>query len=171
VKIELPADLAAHGQELADRAEALAREIAVLHQRIRAADDESVRRAGFRCLTTVDWLRQVADELRDASADLYRIRAATTAPGTCSVPWGACPDHGNTLISTGGMAWCRDLGCQRQWNYDRVALPCAEPARWTITDQCGGTGVMCNGHALDATSRIEGARVAPLLAAERRESA
>jgi hypothetical protein len=129
-----------------------------------------VRRAGFRCDTAASSVRWAAEELRDTAADLSRI-SALSAPGTCSIPWGACPEHGNTLVSTAGRTWCRERGCQLRWDYDRVALPCTEPARWTITDQCGGASVMCDGHALDATRHIEGARPDPLIAAEQRGSA
>jgi hypothetical protein len=40
-------------------------------------------------------------ELRDSAANLDCI-AAATAPGTCGVPWGVCPEHGNTLTTSGG---------------------------------------------------------------------
>ena len=166
----LPANLADQAGDLASRADALAAEIAALHHNIRAAEREPVRLAGFRCDVAASSVRQAAGELRDTAADLNRI-SATGAPGTCSTPWGVCPDHGNSLVSTAGRTWCRERGCRRRWDYDRVALPCAEPARWTITDQCGGTRVMCDGHAYDASRCIDGVHVAPLMAAERREPA
>jgi hypothetical protein len=173
-KINEPAslaiDIADRARDLASRADALAAEIAALHHDIWAAEREPVRSAGFRCDTAAASVRQAAGELRDTAARLDRISAAS-APGTCSIPWGVCPEHGNTLVSTAGRTWCRELGCQRRWDYDRVALPCAEPARWTITDQCGGTSVMCAGHALDATRFIQGAHVALIVAAEPKESA
>jgi hypothetical protein len=159
--------LSVHTRDLAARAEALAAEIATLHRDMHAADPEPVRRAGFRCESAAGFVRQAAGELRDTAAGLARISAAS-APGTCSIPWGVCPEHGNTLVSTAGRTWCRERSCQRRWDYDRVASPCAEPTRWAITDQCGGTSVMCDGHALDASTHIDGARVAPLMAAEHR---
>jgi hypothetical protein len=166
----LSADLAGRARDLASRADALAAEIGALHREIRAAVREPVRRAGFRCDTAAGSVRQATGELRDTAADLDRISAAS-APSTCSIPWGVCPEHGNTLVSTAGKTWCREWECQRRWDYDRAALPCPEPARWTITDQSGGTSVMCDGHAFDATRHLEGARVAPLMAADQRESA
>jgi hypothetical protein len=164
----LAVDIADRARGLASRADALAAKIAALHHDIRAAEGEPVRSAGFRCNTAAASMRQAAGELRDTAADLDRISAAS-APGTCSIPWGVCPEHGNTLVSTAGRTWCRELGCQRRWDHDRVASPCAEAARWTITDQCGGTSVMCDGHVLDAARRIQGSRMAPLVTAERKE--
>jgi hypothetical protein len=166
----LPMGLADRARDLASRADALATEIAALHHDIRAAEREPVRRSGFRCDTAAGSVRQAAGALRDTAADLDRVSAAS-APGTCSIPWGVCPEHGNTLVSTAGRTWCCERSCQRRWDYDRVALPCPEPARWTITDQCGGTSVMCDGHALDASRHMEGARAAPLMAAGQRGSA
>jgi hypothetical protein len=43
---------------LAMRAEALADEIDALHREVRAARDEPLRRAGFRCDTASGWMRQ-----------------------------------------------------------------------------------------------------------------
>jgi hypothetical protein len=36
-----------------------------------------------------------------------------------------------------------------------------EPARWRLTDKHGEVAVMCDGHALDARKRLEGARAEP----------
>lgn len=127
-------DLAARARELAASVDALAAKIAALHQDISTAE-EAWPRAGFRCSTAIGSLRQAAQELRDTATDLDRI-AAATVPGTCGVPWGVCPEHGNTLISSGGRTWCRDASCQRTWDYDRSGLPCTEPAHWTVTDRC-----------------------------------
>lgn len=79
-------------RSLAARAEALAGEIDALHREMKASGDDPVRLAGFRCDTASGSLRGAAEELRDTAADLERI-AAAPAPGTCSVQWGACPDH------------------------------------------------------------------------------
>jgi hypothetical protein len=165
-----PGGLAARARELAAHAEALTSAITTLHHDIRAAQDESVRRAGFRCDTARGGTQEAVGELRETASDLDRI-AASAMSGTCPIPWGVCPNHGNTLISSGGRAWCRTPGCARTWNYDRVSLPCIEPARWTITDKHGGSSLMCDGHAVDATKRIEGAWAAPLVASRRKELA
>jgi hypothetical protein len=143
---------------LAVRAEALADEVDALHRDIRTARDEPVRRAGFRCATAVGWMRQAGTELAETAGHLERI-AAAMKPRACAVPWGACPDHGNTLTSTGGKTWCRVTGCGRKWDYDCVGLPCIDPARWKVTDRHGQACMMCDGHALDARKRLEGACV------------
>lgn len=152
------AAIAGRSLSLVVRIEALADEIDALHRDIRAARDEPVRRAGFCCDTAIGWLRQASAELADTADHLDRI-ADALKPGTCTVPWGVCPEHGNTLTSTGGKTWCRVICCGRTWNYDRAGLPCIEPARWRVTDQHGDSSVMCGGHALDARKRLEGARV------------
>src|SRR5262249_11259949 len=85
---------------LAVRAEALADEINALHRDIRDAQDEPVRRAGFRCDTTIGWMRQASAELHETADHLDRI-AAAMKPGACAVPWGICPEHGNALTSMG----------------------------------------------------------------------
>jgi hypothetical protein len=143
---------------LAIRIEALADEIDALHGDIRAARDEPVRRTGFRCDTALAWLRQASAELQETADQLDRV-ANAMKPGACAVPWGVCPEHGNSLTSAGRKAWCRVPECGRTWDYDRVGLPCIEPARWAVTDMNGARLVMCDGHALDASKRLEGARV------------
>jgi len=142
---------------LAMRAGALADEIDALHRDICAARDEPVHWAGLRCDTASGWMRQAGTQLHDTAGHLGRI-AAAMKPGACAVPWGVCPEHGNTLTSTGGHSWCRVTGCGRQWDYDRAGLPCIEPARWTVTDKHSHACVMCDGHALDARKRLQGAR-------------
>jgi hypothetical protein len=79
-------------------------------------------------------------------------------PGACAILWGVCPEHGNTLTSSGHKTWCRAAACGRTSSYDRLGLPCIEPARWAVTDKYGSRSVMCDGHALDARKRLEGAR-------------
>jgi hypothetical protein len=143
---------------LAVRALALADEIDALHRDIRAACDEPVRRACFRCDTAVGSMRQASAELQE-TADHLDLIADAMKPGACPVPWGVCPEHGNTLTSTGRKTWCRAVGCSRTWGYDRVGLPYIEPAWWTVTDQHGNASAMCDGHALDARQRLEDARV------------
>jgi hypothetical protein len=150
--------VAGRSLSLAVRIEALADEIDALHGDIRAARDEPVRRAGFRCDTAIGWLRQTSAELQEA-ADQLDLVANAMKPGACAVPWGICPEHGNTLTSSGRKTWCRVPECGRTWNYDRVGLPCIEPARWAVTDRYGVRSVMCDSHALDAGKRLESARV------------
>jgi hypothetical protein len=148
---------ASRALSLAIRAEALADEIDALHRDIRAARDEPVRRAGFRCDTASGWIRQAGTELHDTAGHFSRI-AAAMKPGACAIPWGVCPEHGSTLTSTRGNTWCRVTGCGPKWDYDRAGLPCIGPARWRATGKHGHTRVMCDGHALAARQRLEGAR-------------
>jgi hypothetical protein len=93
---------------LAVRAETLADEIDALHRDIRAARDEPVRRAGFRCDTAAGSIRQASAELADTADHLERIAAATKSG--LPVPWGVCPEYGNTLTCAGGKTWCRETG-------------------------------------------------------------
>jgi hypothetical protein len=146
---------------LAGQAEALAAAIAAAHGGFRARDSEDpVRRAGFRLSDAARQARAVAAGLHETAADLARI--AARPPGSCVIPWGVCPEHGNTLTSTGGKTWCTTPRCGRAWGHDRLAMPCAEPARWKLTDQHGAEALLCDGHALDARNRLEGAMVVPL---------
>lgn len=169
MKLENPSDFtpspasdsADQARELAQRAEALAAEIDALHLYIRAAGDEGVRRTGFRFDAARGSVRQAAAELRDTVADLDRI-AASAAPGTCSVQWGGCPAHGNTLISSGGRTWCRNATCEQAWDYDGVGLPCTDPVRWKLIDQYGDGVLVCHGHAVDARGRLESAHLVPV---------
>jgi hypothetical protein len=153
-------------RDLAAQAEALAAAITEAKEDFRAVSDDyehPVRRAGFRLDEAAGRARAVAGELQATAADLARI--AARPDGSCAIPWGVCPEHGNTLTSTGGKTWCRAPGCGRQWGYDRMGMPCAEPARWKLTDAEGAEALLCDGHALDARNRLEGARVVPLGAA------
>jgi hypothetical protein len=150
------AAVAARALGLPVRAAALADEIGALHRDIRPARDEPVRRAGFRCDTALGRVRQASTELADTVDHSDRI-AAATKPGACLVPWGVCPEHGNTLTTTGRKTWCQETGYGRTWTYDRGGLPCIEPTRWRVTDNHGEVAVMCDGHALDAGKRLEGA--------------
>lgn len=78
----------------------------------------------------------------------------------CGADWGVCPDHGNTLASSGGTTRCKV--CGRTWSYDRVQRPCEEPAAFELRDADGGVGLLCAGHALDARDRVTGGTVTPL---------
>ncbi|GLW11097.1 hypothetical protein Misp01_62250 [Microtetraspora sp. NBRC 13810] len=91
-------------------------------------------------------------------------RLAVRPPGSCSMPWGVCPEHGNTLVTAAGLCRCGDSSCGRTWTYDRDSAPCAEPARWRLTDAVGESADLCDGHALDACNQVTGARVRPITA-------
>lgn len=149
---------AADARELAARAQDLAAAIRTYRHSLNAAAWEPIRQAGFQCDTAADYAQQAAAELLASAARLDRI-AAAAAPGTCSIPWGACPVHGASLAAGGGRSWCQAPGCGRRWDYDRIGLPCTEPARWLVTGARGDGRVMCDGHAADARRRLEGAHV------------
>jgi hypothetical protein len=42
-----------------------------------------------------------------------RVLAADTT--RCAARWGVCPEHGNTLCSSGERTWCARPGCGRTW--------------------------------------------------------
>lgn len=151
-----PTSPAAVARGIAARARALAGEILAMQQDAHASGSGLPDHAMYRCDEAAADLRNAADDMLETAADLDRV-AAAAAPGTCTIPWGVCPDHGNYLIGTGGRCWCQRPGCGRRWDYDREGLPCTEPARWRVTDQAGVSALMCNGHAMDARERLEGA--------------
>jgi hypothetical protein len=145
-------------RELAQEAEALATAIGQAHSGLRASDEEFIRRSGFRLEDAAGAARGVASELRDTASDLDRFAARPA--DACEIPWGACPEHGGTLTSTGGRTTCQ--ACGRTWDYDRLTMPCEEPARWILTDSGGDSSRVCDGHACDARTRLEGARLTRL---------
>jgi hypothetical protein len=67
------AAIAARAIGLAVRAAALADEIGALCRDIRTARNDPVRRAGFRCGTTLGRVRQASKELADTADHLDRI--------------------------------------------------------------------------------------------------
>jgi hypothetical protein len=161
-------DLARLACDIAGRAEALTAEIRSLYLDVQAIESEPVSRVRTRYNAVADYVRQAAAALLETAADLERI---TTTPRRCRVAWGVCPEHGNTLTTSGGKSWCRTVDCGRTWDYDRVSVPCFEPAGWTVADQSGGSSVMCHGHVYDAVKRIDGVRIALLDTEHRMESA
>ncbi|MFF6903536.1 hypothetical protein [Streptomyces hydrogenans] len=84
---------------------------------------------------------------------------------TCGVPWGVCPDHGNTLRTSGGITQCRDLACLNIWDYDRLDRVCGDPVTHTVTDAAGTSFRACRAHAMDADERLVGGTVTPLTSA------
>ncbi|MFJ4710137.1 hypothetical protein ACIP6I_35630 [Streptomyces anulatus] len=102
-----------------------------------------------------------------ATAALYAqaLRSTAADPGRCTVPWGVCPEHGATLKSTGGRAWCMDLACLNAWTHDRLDAACTEPATHTIQGDNGDRYVVCDGHALTARTQITDGQVLPGLPA------
>ena len=87
----------------------------------------------------------------------------------CAVRWGACPDHGNTLVDDddGGS---RCTVCGRRWATDRRGAPCDEPGDMAIVVDGGDspTGRICRGHAIAAQEqRPEWVRFEPVALIER----
>ncbi len=76
-----------------------------------------------------------------------------------------CPEHGATLKSSGGRAWCMDLACLNAWTYDRLDAACTEPATHTIQADNGDRYAVCDGHALTARTQITDGQVLPGLPA------
>ena len=141
---------------LAARAMELADDVRAAQDRLRAAPDEPTRVVGFRIDDAVGDLRRCHDDLRVTAEDLARIENR----GSCPADWGACPDHGATLRSSGGTSWCSIPGCHA-WDYDRLRLPCSETATHLVAGPEGSPGRMCSGHAHEAAA-IPGFHVEPL---------
>jgi hypothetical protein len=145
-------------RRLAGHALHLSEQVSAVDNRLAGAGDEPTRRAGYRLDDVASNLLRVANELTAAVDELTRIANR----GTCAADWGLCPEHGNTLTSSGGRSWCRRPGCRRRWDYDRGGLPCTEPAAYRVRDNAGGESQLCTGHANDACQRLTGARLIPL---------
>ncbi|SEG97847.1 hypothetical protein SAMN05444920_11186 [Nonomuraea solani] len=97
------------------------------------------------------WMARGAEDLQLAAKELARVQAEQT----CAMPWGVCPEHGNTLSSRAGISECRV--CHRTWNYDRPGRPCGQPVTWRVIDRTGNETRMCDGHVLGARAAVAGA--------------
>ncbi|SRR5712691_6458839 len=73
---------------------------------------------------------------------------------------GRCAEHGATLTSTRGSSTC--CVCGRSWDWDRLGLPCTEPAAFRVQDREGKDMLLCAGHAIAAREQMEGATVQPI---------
>ncbi|NUW32032.1 hypothetical protein HTZ77_11405 [Nonomuraea sp. SMC257] len=138
-------------RDLAGRAQALAAEVRALagSPALDSLEREHLRAA----LHAADWLDRGGEDLRRAAGDLARLRSVPEP--ACGVPWGVCPEHGNTLSSSGGVTTCRV--CRRRWDHDRLGRPCQEPVTWKVTDRAGTVTKLCDGHVLAARAAVEGA--------------
>ncbi|MER5608284.1 hypothetical protein AB0F93_03505 [Micromonospora tulbaghiae] len=151
-------DLGARARRLADAVDAVNTRL--------AAADESTTRAGFRLDDAAATLLRVAGELEATATDLFRV----VNRSSCPADWGVCPEHGGTLVSTGGRSWCPHHGCGRKWPYDRLGLPCQEPAAFDVRGADGNGGPMCAGHAVYARAHLPGATVTALPAQDPKEA-
>ncbi|MFD1934471.1 MULTISPECIES: hypothetical protein [Nonomuraea] len=141
-------ELAAHIEELADTIDTLSGDLS-------QADPEG--RAGFRLPDAAGLLRQAAYELMATAGDLAR---SGYPPFTfCSMGWGVCPEHGDTLASIGSATRCTARGCGRTWGHGHEKAPCAEFATHRLIDADGAETLLCAGHAVDA--RNSGGHVEP----------
>lgn len=127
----------------------------------RLSGSEETRHAVFRLDDAAGQITRVNEALENTAGELARVRAVRDG-SVCAVPWGVCPEHGNTLSSSGGKTRCSQPSCGRSWNYDRLGVPCGEPLTHKVTDAAGGSFLACKAHAMDATERLIGGTVTPL---------
>jgi hypothetical protein len=148
VTVPTPADL----RELAVRVEALAAEMTAIRDRMLAAGDSPTQRVSFRLDEGASGVRRGATALTETAADLARVLGRSD----CAANWGACPEHGGTVRASGGVAWCQARGCRRAWNYNRLGLPCSEPAAYVVCDGRGEEMRLCAGHTVTAKESLDG---------------
>lgn len=132
----------------ASRAEALTAEVLALCDSTPEGSPERDHLADAR--HGADLLARGAESLRRAALELARLQ-----PQPCGLPWGVCPEHGNTLSSKAGISTCRV--CRRDWAYDRLGQPCREPVSWKVIDLARTETRMCDGHVLGARAAAAGA--------------
>lgn len=147
-------------RELAAASRQLAADIRAAEQTFDGAPDVT-RHARFRLPEAAGNARFVAEELEATATDLDVVLGWQANPHRCPVEWGACPDHGATLTSSGGHTWCSTLGCGRRWDYDRHGQPCDEPPLYTVRDQTDAVSRVCRGHARAMKAQLVGAVVTP----------
>ncbi|MBI1758923.1 MAG: hypothetical protein HYR62_06825 [Actinobacteria bacterium] len=97
----------------------------------------------------VDAIPGIVDQVRALLAVAERLDAP---PGSCSLGWGVCPEHGATLVTAAGRSRC--TVCGTTWDHDREDRHCREPAAFLL-----GAAPVCRGHAVAAPTR---ARLTPL---------
>ncbi len=120
------------------------------------------RNAGSAALRAIDAAVRKLDDARIALAHEIGVetdRALAADPTRCAAEWGACPEHGNTLSSSGGRTRCTHSDCGRTWPGSRLTSHCAEPAAVIVADAAGAETRLCAGHWTDARLRLIGARL------------
>lgn len=150
----LPTELRA----LAAEAETLALRTAEVAARLDAADDGNLNRLAQPMDKATDDLEDYTGQISRTAEYLVRVRVSRD-PNVCDVPWGVCPVHGMTLRSDTDRARCAVIDCGREWSYDRLHSPCAEPVAAVVTDEDGDAGRLCLAHAEDAARRLAGCTV------------
>lgn len=83
----------------------------------------------------------------------------------CGIPWGICPEHGQTLRASGAQSWC--MVCGRRWDFDRLGQRCSEPVCARVLDALGAELEVCRGHALAADARLVGCTITLLPGSDR----
>ncbi len=140
---------------LARRAGRLAADLDAAGQEMATLGGDT-RQVGYRLDAAGAAIRAAIDDLQAAGAALARMRRAA-APGRCGLPWGVCPEHGATLVSTGGQTGC--TRCARSWDYDHLCAPCTESVTHLLADAHGGTLRLCTGHAHAARTTVVGGSI------------
>ncbi|MBI1757963.1 MAG: hypothetical protein HYR62_01825 [Actinobacteria bacterium] len=100
---------------------------AVAHDRAMAADVAQIRAA----------VTDLANQIR---ALVDAVERRSMPPGSCTIGWGVCPDHGATLVTSRGRSRC--TVCGTTWDYDRENQHCREPATFLFH-----TAPVCRAHA------------------------
>jgi hypothetical protein len=100
-----------------------------------------------------DTFREAANDLETTATNLLRL--AANEGQTCGVTWGACPDHGLTLMNVGDVVTCHVLGCHRE--YEGVIERCTQPVAYRVVDAAGPALLTCAGHAIACRLHLDGA--------------
>jgi hypothetical protein len=143
-----PAEL----RDLQARADALARDVAAMRERLKQPGLPRAVRGALPCDVS-ETLTRAARRIGESAEKLARVRAAQW-PGSCTAWWGVCPRCGPTLRAENGRSWCEQCGAG--WDYDRTRSPCGEPATFLAMDTQGGTVVVCAAHGRHIQDRLEG---------------
>jgi hypothetical protein len=149
-----PAEL----RELQARADALARDIAAMRERLKQQPGlpHGVRQP---LPGAAEAAAEAARGIGLAAERLVRVRAALW-PGSCATWWGLCPRCGPTLRTEDGRSWCQE--CGTGWGYDRSQGPCGEPGVFVAMDDQGGTVVVCAAHGRYLQDRLDGGVLLPI---------
>lgn len=151
--------MSTHLRNLAARAAILAVDVERVHDLVAGASDDATQRLQHPLAEAASMIRRAAVDVEGSARNLVLIEHGPS----CGVDWGACPEHGSTVVSASGQSWCRVAGCGRRWDYDRLSGHCDEPVAFIVSDQ-GQPGVlMCTGHTVDAQNH-PGVRIAPAAA-------